>query len=47
MRSTLKGNNLLVEEQILSLKELTRTAKGGKNGRVASSESLPITFILL
>ena len=39
--SSLKGENLLLEEQILSFKE-----KGGKidNGRVASPESVSFTL---
>ena len=44
MRSTFKGKNLLLWEQILFFKKLTPNVVGGKNEnkRVASPESVPI-----
>ena len=44
MRSTLKGNNLLLGEQILFCKELTPIEKRGRkeSDRVAFLEILPI-----
>ena len=40
MGSTLKGKNLLLEEQILSYKHLPLLKKGGKNSGSASFESI-------
>ena len=46
MGSAVKRKNLLLEEQILSFKT-DPTETEGKSRRVASSESKPITLILL
>ena len=42
--STLKGKNLLLEEQILFFSELTSNEKGGKTNRNVSFASIPIHF---
>ena len=52
MRSTVKGENLLIGEQILPLTVDPHCEGGwgwggGQSSRVASSKSLHITFILL
>ena len=45
MGSTLKGKNLLQEEQILFFKSGPPAEKGGKNCRVASPVSIPIHLL--
>ena len=42
MRSTIKGKNLLLEEQILSFNSWPLLKREAKSSRVASSVGLPI-----
>ena len=44
---SLKGKNLLLQEQIFYYKSWPPTAKGGKYSWVAFSKSLPIIFVML
>ena len=46
MESTLKGKNLLLQEQIPSFKSWPLLRREAKNSRFASSDSISITLVL-